>query len=134
MKEELRNKDDFILRRMEGPNSKRVTLFLGDGHSFIIDSKRSALLGEDHHEIIKRQLQDKFLKTRLNLKEEKKEETMNEGRIGEKKHLLSKKLNRSEEINKFFNETERFEPWARNRLSKNSNYEMEESGGYGELF
>jgi hypothetical protein len=56
---------------------KKITVFLGENDSFVIDTKRSALLGEEHHEIIKRQLQEKFQRTRLNFKEQQRAKELN---------------------------------------------------------
>ena len=63
----------------------------------ILDSKKSALLGMDHQKIIKKQLQDKFQRTRMHLKEqeEKKEQAEKEVFHGTRRNHLIKMINKS---------------------------------------
>jgi hypothetical protein len=67
-------KEDLITQRISVEKGKKVQVFLGENDSFVIDTKKSALLGEEHHQIIKKQLQDKFERTRENFKEGREKE------------------------------------------------------------
>jgi hypothetical protein len=102
--------DETILHRISVDKSKRVDMFKEDHDSFFVNTKKSVLLGQEHQKIIKKQLQDKFQRTRLNFKEkEKEDETFYEmGKDYRRKHSLTRKLNKSEEVGDYMNETERF--------------------------
>ena len=88
-------KEDLITQRMSLERGKKVQVFLGENDSFVIDTKKSALLGEEHHEIIKKQLQDKFERTRENLKEGREKELHQMGKTLNRRHPLLKKITKS---------------------------------------